>query len=44
MPYYTEITREADDHLETIKSGIARSILSRDVRPALLHWACELDK
>lgn len=44
LPYYEELTQEANDHLHTIKNGINQSIINREVRPSLLHWACELDK
>uniref|UniRef100_A0A915JHA3 Proteasome activator Blm10 mid region domain-containing protein n=1 Tax=Romanomermis culicivorax TaxID=13658 RepID=A0A915JHA3_ROMCU len=44
LPYYDDIEKEADWQLRDIKSGLAYSILWREQRPALIHWACELDR
>lgn len=44
LPYYDKISEEADRQFAAIKAGLGHSILLREVRPALLHWACELDK
>ncbi len=44
LPYYERLCEQADYQLAAIKHGLAHSILLRDVRPAFLHWICELDK
>lgn len=44
LPYYDKISKEADEQFAAIKAGLGNSILLREVRPAFLHWACELDK
>lgn len=44
LPYYNQLCKEADYQLAAIKAGLGHSVLLRDVRPALLHWVCELDR
>uniref|UniRef100_A0A914WJL6 Proteasome activator Blm10 mid region domain-containing protein n=1 Tax=Plectus sambesii TaxID=2011161 RepID=A0A914WJL6_9BILA len=44
LPYFEQTEKEADEQFKIIKAGLAHSIIHRDVRPALLHWICELDK
>lgn len=44
LPYYNVLAREADEQLSAIKAGLGLSVLLREVQPALLHWASELDK
>lgn len=44
LPYYDQVIVEADVQFATIKSGLAYSMLLREVKPSLLHWLIELDK
>jgi hypothetical protein len=44
LPYFDELKKDADAYFSTVKTGIAHSILYRDVRPGLIYWIHELDR
>lgn len=44
LPYADLLKDEADHQLGVIKAGIGYSLQLKEIRPSLLHWACELDK
>ncbi|VDM34354.1 unnamed protein product [Toxocara canis] len=44
LPYFVDLDREADEQFSRIKTGLAASIILRDIRPAFAHFIQELNK
>lgn len=42
LPYYAQLSEQADQHLADIKTGIGCAILLQEVTPGLILWAYEL--
>ncbi|VDK18680.1 unnamed protein product [Anisakis simplex] len=44
LPYFKDLDREADEQFSRIKTGLAASIVLRDIRPAFVYYIQELNK